>query len=73
MFDLQNMKYEDFLNANTNYKNANKENYLNALNISVEEFNQIYFEEGQINLFVSVSLQNDIGKFNILVEENIQL
>ncbi len=73
MFDLQNMTYEDFLNANTNYKNANQEDYLDALNISVSEENVISFNENEVVMFVEVYTQDDVGKFHTLVESSVSL
>lgn len=74
MFDLQNMTYDDFLNANTNYKNANNENYLDALNISLDEEQSIAFEEGQVVMYIGESIQNDVGQFKNLIDyESVNL
>lgn len=73
MFDLQNMTYGDFLNANTNYKNANNENYLDALNISLDEEQSIAFEKGQVVMYIGEFIQNDIGQFKDLIEVKVIL
>ena len=67
------MTYGDFLNANTNYKNANKENYLDALNISLDEEQSIAFEEGQVVMYIGEFIQNDVGQFKDLIEVKVIL
>lgn len=69
MFDLQNMTYEDFINANTNYKNVNQEEYLDALHISVDENSIIFFEDNDVVLVIDEWIQNDVGKITPLVDE----
>lgn len=69
MFDLQNMTYEDFINANTNYKNVDQEEYLDALHISVGEDNIIFFENNDVVLVIDEWIQNDVGKIIPLVDE----
>ena len=69
MFNLQNMTYKDFFQANTNYKNVNQEEYLNALNMSLGEDNIILFEDNDVVLIIDEWIQNDIGRIIPLIEE----
>lgn len=68
MFDLQNTTYEDFANANTNYKNVNQEEYLDALNVSMGEDSIIFFENNNISWIIDEWIQND-GKITPLIDE----
>lgn len=69
MFDLQNTTYEDFTNANTNYKNVNQEEYLDALNVSMGEDSIIFFENDNLSWIIDEWIQNDVGKITPLVDE----
>ena len=40
--------------------------------LSVEEFQIIGFNDDSMTIFISESIQNDIGQWNTLVEEDIQ-
>ena len=54
------------------YDNVNQEEYLDAIHVSLEEFQIIFFENDLTTMFISESIQNDIGKWTTLVEEDIQ-
>ena len=69
MFDLQNTTYEDFTNANTNYKNVNQEEYLDALNVSMGEDSIIFFENDNLSWIIDEWIQNDNGKITPLIDE----
>ena len=69
MFDLQNTTYKDFANANTNYKNVNQEEYLNALNVSMGEDSIIFFENDNLSWIIDEWIQNDNGKITPLIDE----
>lgn len=69
MFNLQNMTYKDFLQANTNYKNVDQEEYLNALNISLGEDSVFFFEDDNVILVIDEWVQNDVGKIISLIDE----
>lgn len=69
MFNLQNMTYKDFLQANTNYKDVDQEKYLNALNISLGEDSICFFENGNVVLVIDEWVQNDVGKIISLIDE----
>ena len=68
MFDLQNITYEDFLTGNTNYKNANLEDYHDAMHLSPDEEQGIAFEEGAAVMYIAEALQDDVGKFNVFID-----
>ena len=74
MFSLQNMTYEDFINANTNYKDADKEEYLWYLNISVAEEQAIAFEDDEVVMYIDVFVQDEVGKGHELINcEKVKL
>ena len=69
MFNLQNTTYKDFANANTNYKNINQEEYLDALNVSMGEDSIIFFKNDNLSWIIDEWIQNDNGKITPLIDE----
>ena len=73
MFELQNMTYEDFLTGNTNYRNANLEDYHDAMHINSKEYQGIAFDGGAAIMYIAETMQDDVGKFTVFIDCEVKI